>query len=332
MPEADGKSPAPEELRPKGEEGPAQAAPTTAPATPAKHQHRGTYRPSHKATFIGLAVIIAVLAVNAGIITFVLRWQSSKNAQNLPAAQITLSQDALDRLGVDRNSVSDKGVQLVVNPNARFNGQVQVGGDVSVAGKFTLNSTFAAASADLTSLNAGNTALGQLNVNGDGTISTLNLRKDLNVAGTSRLQGPVTMSQLLTVVNSANISGNLAVGGVLSAGSFQINSLVLTGHISTAGSRPSVVAGAALGSNGTASVSGNDAAGTVAGNAGVGATTGLVACVTFHTAYATIPHVVVSASAPLNVYVSRSAGSFCIYAGSPMSAGNGYAFDYIVEQ
>jgi len=135
------------------------------------------------------------------------------------------------------------------------------------------------------------TSISQLTVNGDGTVSNFNLRKDLTVLGLTRLQGAVTMSQLLTVNNNVNISGNLAVGGVLSARSFQASSLVsdstltIGGHVITRGAAPGVGPGSALGANGTVSISGNDASGTVAANIGTGGGNGILAQVAFRSQY-----------------------------------------------
>lgn len=332
MPDKETGAPAPEVLKPK-EEGSTEAAKEqqAAQAQAPKKPRRGTYRPSHKATFIGLIVVVAILAVNAGIIAFVVIKGQSKPKQ-IPDAQINLSQSTLSQLGVSRNAVRDAGVELVVNPDAKFGGNVQVGGDISVAGQLTLNSNFRASSANLTQLEAGKTSLAELNVNGDGTFSNLSLRGNLAVAGTTQLQGAVTLSPLLTVNGSATVTNNLSVGGTLAVGAFQANNLIIAGHVTTLGLAPSVSRGGAVGTNGTVSVSGNDAAGTVAANTGVGAGTGLIACVTFRNAYSTVPHVVISQSGPVDAYVSRSASGFCIYAGNTMSVGAGYAFDYIVEQ
>jgi len=336
-----GEPPAPEVLKPRDAESSSSAdekakAQTEQPKT--LHRPRSaTYHPSHKATFIGLAVVVIILAVNAAIIFFVLKGQD-KTKSTLNTDQVTLSQASLDKLGVNRAAVGDLGVLLTVGPDAKFNGTVTIGKNVSIGGHLQLNSTFTASDANLQQLEAGKTSLQSLNVNGDTTSGSLNLRQDLLVTGTSRLQGPTIMSQLLTVNNNENITGSLSVGGSLTVSNFHTSSLTIDssltvgGHVITRGSAPGVSRGSALGSNGTVSISGNDAAGTVAANAGVGATSGSVACVNFINDYSTTPHVVVSASAPLNAYVSRNAGGFCIYVGNALAAGNGYAFDYIVEQ
>lgn len=336
--------PAPEVLKPQAD-GEAQSAeesasaPSPAASKPGKRLRHGTYRPSHKATFIGLAVVVVILAVNAAIIGFVLKGKSSTNSQ-ANQGQVTISQAALDKLGVSRSPVDPSGVELVVNPNARFNGKLQVGGDVSVAGQLILNSKFTASDANLTQLEAGNTSLSQLNVNGDSTLSNLTLRKDLTIAGALRLQGLATFSQLVTVNNSLNVSGNLAVGGVLSANGFHTSSLtvdstvIIGGHVITQGSAPGVSAGPAVGSNGTVSISGNDASGTVAVNTGVGAGNGILANITFRNKYSNIPHVVISVigSGAGSVYIYRNSTGFSIGVNNALSAGIGYAFDYIVEQ
>ena len=330
--------PSPETLQPQSDdETVVSAAPTTKGEVP-KRLKRVTYRPSHKATFIGLAVVVVILAVNVGVIAWLMRG----NGVNAVAErnEVTLSSETLDKLGVSKNAVGTRGTELVVGPNARFNGKVIVGGDITVAGKLSLNSTFVAPAATIAKLEAGETSLSKLAVNGDSTLSNLNVGRDMTVIGATRLQGPVTITQLLTVNNNLNVAGNLAVGGTLSARGFQASSLTsdttltIGGHIITRGSAPNVgPGGTALGSNGTVSISGNDAAGTVAANVGVGATSGIVANIAFRNAYGSTPHVIVTAvgSGPRNVYVTRSPSGFSIGVGDAMPPG-GWAFDYIVMQ
>lgn len=290
-----------------------------------------TYRPSHKATFIGVAVVVAILAVNTGAIAFIMNTQGTKtNSAN--GDQVVVSSAALDKLGVSRNPLGTVGTELVVGPNSKFNGTLTVAGDVSVAGQFKLNSKFSATDASLTKLAAGDTTVGQLNVSGDGTLSNLNLRKDFTVLGLSKLQGPVNVSQLLTVSNSVNITGNLSVGGVLSIGAFQTNTLTIGGHVITRGWAPSVSKGGALAGTDTVSISGNDASGTVAVNIGAGSRSGVLANISFNSNYTNTPHVVITSvgAGVSDVYVNRSAGGFSIGVSSIVSGG--HAFDYIIMQ
>lgn len=331
--------PVPEVLQAQGDD--QSAEPSTADGTPKSagvsrkprpQFHHATYRPSHKATFIGLGAVVIVLAINAIIITFVVQGQNNANAQS-SQSDVTISPAVLDTLGVSRNAVGDLGTELVVGPNSRFDGTVTVGSDVSIGGELKLNGKLSVADASLTSLQAGNTALSKLDVNGDASAASLNLRQNLSVAGSATLQGPVTMGQTLTV------AGNLIVGGSLSVRSFQASSLTsettltVGGHIITRGSAPGISAGSAVGSNGTVSISGNDAAGTVAVNVGTGAGSGTLAQVSFRSQYSATPHIVVTpiGRSAGNFYINRTTAGFSIVASSGLSAG-GYAFDYVVVQ
>lgn len=293
--------------------------------------HHGAYRPSHKATFVGLSVVVLILIVNAGIITFIIKSQD-KTVSQKDQAEVTISSDTLDKLGVSRSTIGNAGAELVVNPNASFNGKVVIGGDISVAGQLKLNSKLLGTDASLTKLESGDTSVSKLNVNGDATVSNLSLREKLAVVGSTQLQGAVTIGQLLTVNNSVNITGNLAVGGTLSMGAFQTNILTVGGHITTRGSAPSVTKGGALIDVDTVSISGNDVSGTVAVNIGTGSRSGIVANVTFVTQYSNTPHVVITAvgSGASDVYVNRSANGFSI--GVSSISNGGHAFDFIVMQ
>lgn len=331
--------PAPEVLKSQSESVSTSTEQKTAVAIKSRPRlKRGSYRPSHRATFIGLAVVVAILAINGGVIYYFLSGQTSSDSKG-NINDVTISPVVLDGLGVSRNTVGSSGTELVVGPNSRFNGTVTVGSDVSIAGQLTLNSKFSASDASLTRLQAGETSLAQLNVNGDGTVSNFNLRNDLSVVGATRLQGPVTVGQLLTVNNNLNVVGDLSVGGTLSARGFQASSLIsdttltVGGHILTQGLAPGISPGSALGSNGTVSISGNDASGTVAANIGTGASSGVLAQISFRNRYVITPHVVITpiGRSAGSYYVNRTSTGFSITVVAPLSPG-GYAFDYIVMQ
>lgn len=301
-----------------------------APQTPLRR--RTAYKPSHKATFIGLAVVAMILIANAVVISLVMRKQVDAQDEAVRNG-VTLSSSTLDKLGVSRNPVGNAETELVVGPNSTFNGKVRMGGDVTVAGQLQLNSKFSASDAALAKLQAGDTQVQQLNVNGDGTISTLNLRKDIKVAGSAQIQGSLTVNQLTTINNNLNVAGNLAVGGSLSVRNFQVGQLTVTGHLLSSGGTPRVSVGGGAGSNGTVSIGGNDTSGTVAVNTGVGAGNGLLATITFSQKYTSTPHVVVTpiGKAVPGIYINRTASGFTISVEGTMSPA-GYAFDYVVVQ
>lgn len=332
--------PAPEVLKVQSDDG-SQAPQVVSPIL-SRHTktrpHRGTYRPSHKATFIGLAVVAGVLLINGGIITFVVANQD-KQDQAAQANAVTLSSETLDKLGVSRSPIGNSAEELSIGPNTKFGGTVLVAGDTSITGQLTLNEKLSGQDATFATLQAGKTSLQSLSITADLTSSVINAQTELNVAGTTKLQGAVTIGQLLTVSGNATVIGNLAVGGTLTARSFQAtnliseNGLTIGGHIITAGSAPNVGKGSATGSNGSVSISGNDASGTVAVNAGTGAGNGLLAQIAFTSAYPTTPHVVITpVGGPVgSFYITRSAAGFNIYVGNSIAPG-GYAFDYIVMQ
>lgn len=340
-------SPEPEVLKPRVEddtsaEGSSSSQPVVAHETGNRLHHR-TYRPSHRATFIGLAAVVLILAVNAIILAFVLESRAKNN--NLAAGQVSISSSALSKIGVNSSTIGNSGVVLTVNPNAQFNGTLTVAGNVSIAGQLKLNSPLIASSANLTQLQAGNTTLSQLNVNGNSTLSSLNLRNNLIVTGTTQLQGAVNVNQLLTVNNNLTVTGNLSVGGVLSTGTFSARSLTSTstltigGHVITEGSAPSVSPGAALGSNGTAANNGNDSSGLISINFGVSSKNGTVVNLAFHTQYTSVPHVIITPvgdmGAGCSFYIfnlSISGFSIGVDGCATLPTFGGYGIDYIVEQ
>lgn len=334
--------PAPEMLKPQADEAEAAAwAASSAKASSEKSHMRArrlTYRPSHKATFIGSAVVVVILLINVGVFSFLMYGKGSVSAEQAKG-DVVLSTQALEKIGVSHSTIGSSGAELVVSPAAKFNNGATVNGDLSVAGQLKLNGAFSAGDGNFTQLKAGNTQIEKLTVNADSTMNSLTLQRDLSVAGLTKLNGPVTINQLLTVAGSVNVAGNLAIGGTLTTRNFSASSLTsdttltIGGHIVTRGNAPGVSGGPALGSNGTVSISGTDAAGTVAANFGVGAGGGVVANVGFRQSYTNTPHVVVTVVGRGldGVYINRSGSGFSIGVNGAAPAG-GYAFDYIVVQ
>lgn len=314
----------------------AYAGNTNAPEQPIKVVKRGSYKPSHKGTFIGLAVVGAILALNVGVVMFVMRSQGS--AVDKAQSEVTLSSDTLNGLGVNKTAVGNEGAKLTVGPDSTFNGTLTVAKNVSIGGSLQLNSKFTTNEANIATLQAGDTSLSKVTVNGDISADGLLLRKDLTVPGTSHLNGAVTIAQLLTVNNNVNVVGSLAVGGSLSVHNFQASSLTsdttltIGGHVITRGGRPGVSGGNGLGQNGTVSLSGSDTSGGISLGVGVGSTGGLLCSVTFAQQYSGTPHVVVTAIGQnMSLYINRNASGFQVYAANALAAG-GYAIDYVVMQ
>lgn len=335
-PQANG-APAPEELKPEseGSSSTEESQPTDSKALEAAKEaarnRRSSYRPSHKATFIGLGVVASILVLNAVGLAFILR-NNDAEAEKAKKETITLSASTLNSLGVSRNNAKAEGIELTINPNTQFGGTVTIAGNTTIAGELKLNNKFVAPEGAFNKLQGGDTAVDKLNVNGDATVSNLNMRNDLAVAGATRLQGQVTISQLTTINNNLNVTGSLSVGGNLAFKSLSLSSLTLGGHLITNGQVPLVSAGGAVGNSGTVSASGNDTSGTIAVNIGVGAVSGTLVNVTFRQQYATTPHVVVTpVGRYVPFYINRTTAGFSIVTTAALSPG-GYAFDFFVAQ
>ena len=292
----------PEALQPRDNDG--TPTPGTVPASShvimtdgvKRFRHR-TFRPSHKATFIGLSVVAVILAVNVVILGLVLK--GKVNSGNSSSGVATISKSVLNKVGVSTETIGNSGVVFEVRPDAEFSGKLTVAGSVNIAGALNLNNTFTATNAALTSISAGNTNLTQLGVTGTSTLSNLTVHNSLVVAGLSQLQGDVTVSNLTT-------SGNLTVGGTFSTNSFNADNitsnitLIIDGHLVTSGLIPAIQylqysgTNLGLGSNGTAAVNGNDTSGSVNIGVGVGATSGTLFDLKFHTAFQALPSVILS--------------------------------------
>jgi hypothetical protein len=328
--------PAAEELAPQSEgtdTAGAKKAQSPIVTAAAKRRH-AAYRPGHGATFVGLGVITFILVANGAALAFILKGQDA--AKTTDAGSVTLSSKTLDSLGVSKDNAASEGVTLKINPATSFGNNVTISDNLSVGGQLNLNGRFTAPEAAFNKLQGGDTALDKLNVNGDATASTLNLRKDLNVVGTSTLQGQVKASQLVTINNNLNVSGTISVGGALSVRTLQVanfqttGNLTFGGHFVTSGSVPNLSIGNALGAGGTASISGNDTSGSIGAGVGVGATAGTIATVTFRTGFNRTPNIIISPnghSVP-GMYIIKSTSGFSIITPSALSPGS-YGFDYI---
>lgn len=297
-----------------------------------------TYRRSHKIGLIALVVAVAIImAANAAVIAYFLIQQNKLAAEE--RREVTLSPVQLEKLGMNQKPVGDTGSLLLeVGPDTEFKGRVDIAGDMDIAGKVKAEDILSAPETDFKNLKAGDAKLNQLNVDGGTTLSDLFVRENVTVEGPARLQGTVTISQLLTVDNNVNISNNLSVDGTLSASQIRTSDLVSRGkikaggHIISGGGKPTVSPGPALGSGGTASISGNDTAGTVQVSASQFTEGGIVARVNFRNTYPSTPYIAVTSvdRTAGDVYVQRNAGGFSI--GVDGTLEGGYAFDYIVLQ
>jgi cytoskeletal protein CcmA (bactofilin family) len=196
------------------------------------------------------------------------------------------------------------------------------------------------------------------------------VRSDLNVAGTIKLGGTLSVPALtvsgpsnlatvqanslqvatgstfqgtVTIQHDLNVGGTTAFSGPVTAGQITVTKLILSGnailqvpnHVAFSGPSPArSINGSALGAGGSASVNGSDTAGTANINTGSGTAAGCFITMTFAKPYTSTPHVIVT---PINAgagqtqyYVTRNTTSFSICTNNAAPTGQAFAFDYFV--
>jgi hypothetical protein len=258
-------------------------------------------------------ILIVLIAV--GGIVFAVK-SSTKGTTGQKVGTLTSQQ--LAALKGNTTVVGDSKQTLDIQSNAVFEGQVLVRSDLSVAGALKVG---------------GPLSLQTISVSGNGTFGGLQVNGTFGVNGDTALQGGLTVQKNLTVSGTASF-GSLAVS------SLSVSTLQLTGdlsvvrHIVTSGTSVTRVAGTALGSGGTVSVSGTDTAGTVVVNTGNAPPAGLFITVNFAQKFASSPHVIISpvgfSAGSVTYYVTRDANGFSIGCATPPPAGSSFSFDYVV--
>lgn len=296
---------------------PIQPTPTPA-APPPPPQGPSLIRRILARVNIYLLIFILLLIVAGGVIA--LSVKASKGNNNTPIKVNSLTSAEIASLKGSTTVVGSSKQLLDVQSSSIFEGAILARNNLDVAGNIKVG---------------GNLSLPVLSVSGQTNLNGAAVGGDLTVAGTTDIQGQLTLHKGLTVQGTTSF-GNLSAA-TLSVSSLQLSGdLSLNRHILTSGSTLSKSSGTALGSGGTASVSGNDTAGTININIGGSPAAGLFISVTFAHAYSTTPHVIVtpigSSAGGLQYYVTRSTTGFSVGTSAPATAGTNFAFDYFVVQ
>jgi len=312
---ADPASPAAEDDSLDAPESPAAPLPDPAASTPAKPA---------KASFIkkfglfgNLYLLVFALLVLAGGAVVYISMKASKS-QTDTTKLTSLTDQQLASLKGNTTLVGDAKQTLDIQSNTIFEDQVLVRSNLDVAGALKLGKELSVPS---------------IRVGEDGTFGQLGVNKGLNVGGDTTLQGQLTVQKNLSVTGSASF-GSLNVSS-LSVTNLQLNGdISLKRHVITSGGVPGRTKGSAVGSGGTASVSGSDTAGTVTINTGGGPPAGCFINIQFTNSFGSTPHVVISPSnsstANLRYYTNRSASGFSICTATAPAASTSYIFDYVV--
>lgn len=263
-----------------------------------------------------LLLIFMVLLI-AGFTFFSIQ-HNRKTAKDSALNTQDLSQSDFDKLSASDATVGDPKQTLNVESNAIFAGKVLIRGNIDVAGALKVGGSLSLAGLTV----GGSTALDQLQA------------KSLAIAGDGAVQGKLNVQGGLTVNGSGTFSGNLSAPQ-LTVDTLQLNKdLKINRHIDAGGGTPGRSNGSALGSGGTASVSGADTAGTVTINTGGAAPAGCFLTVNFVTAFSAQPHVVItpvgSVAGTLDFYINRTNGGFSVCTSSdPPDNTPGIVFDFV---
>lgn len=263
-----------------------------------------------------LLLILMVLLI-AGFTYFSIQ-NNRKSANDAALNTQDLSQEDLEKLSASDATVGDPKQTLSIESNAIFAGKVLVRDDLDIAGSLKVGGALSLAGLSV----GGSTSLDQLQAKG------------LAIAGDGSIQGKLSVQGNLTVNGSGTFSGTVSAPQ-LTVDTLQLNKdLKINRHIDAGGGTPGRTNGSALGSGGTASVSGSDTAGSVTINTGGGAPAGCFITVNFVAAFSAQPHVVItpvgSVAAGLNFYINRTTAGFSVCTTTdPPDNTPGIAFDYI---
>jgi cytoskeletal protein CcmA (bactofilin family) len=261
-------------------------------------------------------ILFAVLLIGTGVAGGIFYLSSSKSTvDTLPQS---LSQTTLDQLANSDVNVGEPKHTLSVQSNAVFAGDVLVRSNLQIAGTLQVGS---------------NLAIAGLRVTGNSTFDDVQVTNSLAVTGNTSVQGQLNVQKSLSVNGSSTFLGALSAPS-LTVDTLHLNGdLTLTHHVTAGGATPSRTNGPALGSGGTATVSGSDTAGTVTINTGSSPSVGCFITLTFSSKFNSTPHMsltpATSAAGDLSFYVTRSTTSFSVCTASVPPAGATIIYDYI---
>ena len=271
--------------------------------------------------------MLVVLAATGGVVWFV--DQDREEVTNITGQDFTsssLDEEGFAQLAQEQAEIDSTNQTLNVQANSVFDGTMLVRSSLEVQGQLRVGE-------ELT--------LNDLTVAGQGTINDLDVANDFNVQGAAQLN-ETTIQDSLSVEDALNVAGGGTFGGSLTAQSIEAGSLSFSGDLSmsgriiTGGEQTSSTTTANIGGGGTASVDGNDTAGTVNINTGNSPSDGILVNIDFGTNYNAVPRVnitpVGNSSGSIDWYIERTTSGFSIGSNSTPSGGANYSFDYFIVE
>lgn len=267
--------------------------------------------------YLLLFLLVVVVAVGVTIILFMKNKAADPTAKDVIDTQ-SLSDASLKQLANTSVNIGSSKQILNVESNAIFAGSVLVRSDLEVAGTIKVG---------------GDLQLPGITVSGASKFSQLQA-DNVTIGSTATVQGKFTAQ------NGISVNGNSTFSGSLSATQISTNVLLLNGdlalthHVTAGGPIPNLARGTALGSGGTASLSGSDTSGSITINIGSGPGAGCFATITFASKFNSTPHVnatpIGSGAAGLNYYINRSTTEFSVCTTTPAPSGQTFGFDYMI--
>jgi hypothetical protein len=287
-------------------------------SSPPKAAAKGPGQIQKIRTRVNIYLVIFILLGLTGAAVVFVSIKPAKEVKETPIGKLTDQQ--LAALRSNSTLVGDPKQTLDIQSNTIFEGQILARSDLSVAGSLKVGS----------GLN-----LPSITITGGANLAQAGITGPLSVGGDANIQGGLVVQKNLNVTGSASF-GSLSVAS-LSITSLQVkNDFSISRHITTSGGNPGQANGTALGSGGTASVSGSDTAGTVNINTGGSPPAGIFVTVIFNQKFTSTPSVVItpvgSASGSIQYYVNRDTNGFSIGASNAPPASSNFAFDYHVLQ
>lgn len=266
-------------------------------------------------------LLFLLIVVIAGVVSIVGFLNGKKQPKAPTIGNQTLTQNDLKQLANSDATVGDTGQTLTVQGNSVFTGQVLIRSNLNVAGTIQLGSELSVPSLTVSGkTNLADTQINSLEVATGSTFQgEVTLQNGLNVAGAASFTGPITASQI--TVTRLTMSGT--------------SSLTLPNHLVFTGASPSrTINAGVLGAGGSASINGNDNAGTININSGNNPIAGCFVILTFNRAFTSTPHVTVTpigaAAGQLQWYVNRSTTSFSVCTLNAAPSNQAFGFDYFI--
>jgi cytoskeletal protein CcmA (bactofilin family) len=252
---------------------------------------------------VGL-VLFAILMLGGVFVLNYYQKKSQKTPVGVSPQNINVS-DLPKNNGV--LNLGDSGQTLTINSTTTFNDTLSVKKDIVVGGQLELGNGLKATKLVVT----GPTALTSLTTSGPVTLQ-----------GGLSVTGAVTINGNTSVTGNGTFSGDVSGNNIIARSSFYSGNLVISGHITTSGSTPGIAVNAStMGPGATATIVGNDNAGTITIKAGqypsLAPSGGSMATITFRTPYtAAGPRVSLTpvgpAAAELMHYVVHNNNSFTV--------------------